>query len=338
MRIVRILAGCFLLLVIGLSLWNLAVTRWQHAHNPVPGSFYSVFGKQMHLNCTGSGSPTLVIEAGAGADSFGWMGIQSGLSPVTRVCTYDRAGHGWSEPRSGRRDAETIARELHGLLDQAGVPRPLLLAGHSAGGLYVREFAREFPAEVAGVVLMDSSSPQQIDELPGFRQSYQADKGELVREIRWEKLRVWTGWERLMGRCVNEPSPELKYLKAQYDAKMCRPAYVGGDDNELNDFESTCREAARLTSFGNVPLLIISKDPDHRREGMSANAIAEIPIWTQEQEALKSLSPLSWRVIARGAGHAVHHDRPELVVGEINRLIGYLRGGAAPLFGSTRIE
>jgi pimeloyl-ACP methyl ester carboxylesterase len=141
-----------------------------------------------------------------------------------------------------------------------------------------------------------------------------------------------------MGRCHNDPSPELQYLAAQYDAKMCRPAYVGGDDNELMDFENTCRQAARLTSFGNVPLLIISKDPDHRREGMSADSIAAIPIWAREQEDLKSLSPLNWRVIAHGAGHAVHHDKPELVVAEISRMVGYLRGGAAPPFGSTTTE
>jgi pimeloyl-ACP methyl ester carboxylesterase len=331
-RIAAVVTGSFLLLMTGLSLWNLVVTRWQHAHTPVPGNFYSVFGRQMHLNCSGAGSPTLLIEAGAGADSFGWMGIQQKLSPLARVCTYDRAGHGWSEPRSGPRDAEAIAHELHALLELAGVPRPLVFAGHSAGGLYVREYAREFPSEVAGVVLIDSSSPQQIDELPGFRQSYEQDKHSYARELRWEKLRVWSGWERLMGRCENEPSPELKYLKAQYDAKMCRPAYVGGDDNEFMDFETTCHQAGRLTTFGNVPLLVISRSPAVDEGG------AEISIWDGEQGALKSLSPQSWQVIARGAGHAVHHDRPDLVVAEITKLINYLRGRETPPFGSTLTE
>lgn len=141
-----------------------------------------------------------------------------------------------------------------------------------------------------------------------------------------------------MGSCRNTPSPELQHLAGQYDAEMCRPEYVGGDDSELMDFETTCKQAERLTSFGNVPLLIISKDTDLRKEGMTANDIAEMPVWAREQEALKSLSPLSWRVIARGSGHAIHHDRPEVVVAEMMRLIGYLQGGPAPPFGSTATE
>jgi pimeloyl-ACP methyl ester carboxylesterase len=168
-RIAGMLAGLCVLLVLALSLWNLAATKWQHAHNPVLGNFYSVDGRLMHLYCSGAGSPTIMIEAGASANSLGWQGVQPKLSQ--RVCTYDRAGHGWSQPRAGRRDAEAIVRELHALLHQAGVQRPLVLTGHSAGGLYVREYAREFPAEVAGVVLIDSSSPEQVDELPGWRRS-----------------------------------------------------------------------------------------------------------------------------------------------------------------------
>ena len=333
-----ILAGLCLLLVLALSLWNLAVTKWQHSHHSVPGDFYSVDGRQMHLYCSGTGSPTIVIEAGASADWLAWQGVQPKLSQLTRVCTYDRAGHGWSQPRAGPRDAEAIARELHRLLDQAGVQRPLVLTGHSAGGLYVREYAREYPAEVAGVVLIDSSSPQQIDELPGWRRSYEADKHDMVRQLRWEELRVWSGWERLMGNCRNTPSAELQHLAGQYDAELCRPEYVGGEDSELPYFETACKQAARLTSFGNVPLLIISQDPDRRREGMPANAIAELPVWAREQEASKSLSPLSWRVVARGSGHAVHHDRLDVVIVEMIRLIGHLRGGPAPPFGSTVIE
>jgi len=327
-----------LLLVLALSLWNLAVAQWQHAHNPVPGNFYSLNGRLMHLYCSGTGSPTIVIEAGASANSLGWQGVQPKLSLLTRVCTYDRAGHGWSQPRAGPRDAEAIARELQALLEQAGVPRPLVLTGHSAGGLYVREYAREFPAQIAGVVLIDSSSPQQVDELPGWRRSYEADKHNFVRRLRWEELQVWSGWQRLVGNCRDTPSPELAHLAGQYDAEMCRPEYVGGEDAEFMYFEVTCKQAARLTSFGKLPLVIISQDPDRRREGMTANAIAELPVWAREQEELKSLSSLSWRVIARGSGHAVHHDRLDVVVAEMTRLIGFLRGGPAPPFGKTVIE
>jgi len=85
-------AGACLLLVLVLPIWNLGVTKWQHAHNPVPGNFYSVDGRQMHLHCSGAGLPSIVIEAGASADWLGWQGVQPKLSHLTRVCTYDRAG------------------------------------------------------------------------------------------------------------------------------------------------------------------------------------------------------------------------------------------------------
>lgn len=337
-RAVGMLAGLCALLVLALSLWNFAVTKWQHARNPVPGSFYSVDGRQMHIDCSGTGSPTVVIEAAASASWLAWQGVQTRLSQLTRVCTYDRAGHGWSEPRSGPRDAETIVRELHELLDQAGVLRPLVLTGHSAGGLYAREYAREFRSEVAGVVLVDSSSPQQLDELPGERASYEREKRAYGRKLLWEKLRVWSGWDRLMGDCRDVPSKELQYLAGQYDATMCRPAYVGGEDIEFMDFEKTCNQAGRLKNFGNVPLLIISRDPGSQGVKMTEHEIAAERAWDREQEASKSLSPLSWRVIARGAGHGVHHDRLDLVVAKMTVLIRYLRGGPAPPFGSTVIE
>jgi len=335
MRFIGIVAGTALLLVLMSSAYNLAIAKWQYAHNPVPGNFYTVDGKQMHLNCTGAGSPTVVIEAGASSNSLGWQGVQPKLSQLTRVCSYDRPGHGWSEPRPGPHDAETIARRLHALLDQAREQRPLVLLGHSAGGLYIREYAREFPAEVVGAVMIDSSSPRQIDEFPRFRQDWEADKHAAPRQLRIEQLRVWSGWDRVTGNCHDKPSPEEASLAGQYDAEMCRPEYVGEEDNELPYYEASFKQADRLTSFGHIPLLVMSRDPSLAKIPAE---IAEQPIWDHEQEALKSLSPVSWRVIARGGSHSLHHQRLDLVLVEITRLIDYLRGGPAPPFGTTTYE
>jgi len=101
-------------------------------------------------------------------------------------------------------------------------------------------------------------------------------------------------------------------------------------------FETAAKQAGQTSSFGRIPLLIISEDPE--RAGMAADDIAEQPFWSREQERLKDLSPLSWRVIARGAGHAVADDTPDLVVQEVKILIDYLRGGPAPPFGITKTK
>ncbi len=324
--------------LLSFAIWNRSETTLLHAHNPVPGNFFLVDGRQMHIYCSGGGSPTLVIEAGLGSDWLGWQGVQPKLEQVTRICTYDRSGLGWSEPRTGKRDAETIAQELHSLLDEAAIVGPIVLVGHSAGGFYVREYAREYPAEVAGVVLVDSTSPQQFDELPGFRASYEADKRNAMFELRWEDVRVLTGWERLTGHCKARVPEDVAYMAGQYQAEQCRPDYLGGDLGEYMDVETAGKQAARLTNFGKIPLLIISKDPNLIKSGMSADAIDGLAVWDREQEALKSLSPVSWRVIARGAGHQIYHDRPDVMVAEIARLVAYLRGGATPPFGSTVTE
>lgn len=326
-----------LLLLLAPPAWNLAAAKWAHRQNPVPGSFYSVTGYEMHLHCSGSGLPTVVMEAAATASWLAWRNVQPRLSQQTRVCSYDRAGHGWSAPRPGPRDADHIVSELHDLLDQAGVERPLVLVGHSAGGLYVREYARRFATEVAGVALLDTSSPQQLDSLPGWRAQYEQSRRDYPARLRWEKLRVWSGWERLMGRCSAGDSSEAPEVVAQYAAMMCRPAFVGGEDCEYAYFEETSRQAARLVSFGAVPLVVISRDPAAGEES-SSEAEAQNRAWDQEQERMKTLSPFGWRIVARGSGHAVHHARLELVVAELTILIEHLRGGTAPPFGTTTIK
>jgi len=112
---------------------------------------------------------------------------------------------------------------------------------------------------------------------------------------------------------------------------------VDTDESELNYFEESSKQAGRLTSFGNIPLLVISRDPGLPK-GMAPSGLSYISVWEGEQEAAKSLSPLSWRVIARNSGHMVPLDRPDVIASEMTRLIAYLHGGTAPPFGRTATE
>jgi pimeloyl-ACP methyl ester carboxylesterase len=322
-----------------LALFNVADAAVRRSRNPPLGKFYSIEGRAMHMYCIGTGSPAIVLEAGSGDDVLYWQTIQPALSKVTRVCSYDRAGIGWSEPQARPRDADTIMRQLHALLDSAGVARPFVLAGASAGGFYVREFAREHPSELAAVALLDASSPEQLDELPGSRAWYTAGLQSRPRAAQWEKLSVLLGWKRLLGRCHSDPPPGLDRLRGAVDAEECRPRYVGADLAEWLDFDTAGKQAARLASFGDIPLLIVSQDPDRPKSGWTADAVAAQPIWAREQEHYKSFSTRSWRVVAHNSGHHVHHDRPDVVIGELNRLLAYLRhGSGAPPFGTTTVE
>jgi pimeloyl-ACP methyl ester carboxylesterase len=289
----------------------------------------------MHMYCTGAGSPTIVIEAGLGNDWLDAQEIQPSLSRLTRVCTYDRSGLGWSPPRSGPRDAATIARQLHTLLDTAGVPRPLVLMGHSGGGIYVRVFASAYPSEVTGLVLVDAASPQQFSDLPGYQSSFSDFLSSAPQKSRWKKLRILSGLQRLAGKCHGRPPQNMPSLAPQYNAQMCRLDYEGGATAEYADFTKSTSQAANAKVLSKTTLLILSADPDRRTKSMSSADIQRTSVWNTEQENLKPLSLKSFRVIAHASGHNIYHDKPNAAISEISRLILYLRGGPAPPFGTT---
>ncbi len=127
---------------------------------PAPGRLVDIGGMRLHLSCAGEGGPTVVLEAALGASSISWSLVQPGLARLTRVCSYDRAGFGWSDRGPMPRTARRIAWELHTLLERARVPAPYLLVGHSFGGIVARVFARDYRDTVAGVVFVDPAHPE----------------------------------------------------------------------------------------------------------------------------------------------------------------------------------
>jgi pimeloyl-ACP methyl ester carboxylesterase len=137
----------------------------------MPGTAYDVGGRRLHLNCTGVGSPTVVLEAGLGEISPHWAWIAPAVAADTRVCAYDRAGQGWSDDSPGPHDGAAIAAHLHTLLQRANEPGPYVLVGHSIGGPYVMTYAQRYPGEVAGMVLLDATSPRAFTDLPSFSAS-----------------------------------------------------------------------------------------------------------------------------------------------------------------------
>jgi hypothetical protein len=149
---------------------------------PVPGRLIDVGGHRLRLSCTGSGSPTLVLEPGAGDFSSVMAWISPAVAAETRVCVYDRAGRGWSGPADAPQDGTQIASDLHTLLQRGNVPGPYVLAGHSFGGLYVQIFAARYPDEVAGMVLVDSTNRASEAE-PGRASAYGVGSYDLMGRV-----------------------------------------------------------------------------------------------------------------------------------------------------------
>jgi hypothetical protein len=194
---------------------------------PPPGQLIDVGGHRLHLSCTGSGSPTVVLEPGAGGVSsdLGW--ITPAVARDTRVCVYDRAGRGWSESADTPQDARQIATDLHTLLHRAHVPGPYVLAGHSFGGLYTLTFAARYPDEVAGMVLADStaSAPKPRAAAPGNGNSY--DLSGRVSAL------VSTSARLGLGRLVGVPA--ASHLRSTID--------------EYGQMNSSVQQAASLRDF-----------------------------------------------------------------------------------------
>ncbi|RFU21850.1 alpha/beta fold hydrolase [Geodermatophilus marinus] len=132
---------------------------------PMPGQAYDVGGHRLHLDCTGSGSPTVVLHSGLGETSAHWARIAPAAGGATRVCAYDRAGQGWSDDAPRRRqDGLQAAADLHTLLDRAGEHGPYVLVGHSIGGDHAMTYAARYPEQVAGMVLLDATSPYTVGD------------------------------------------------------------------------------------------------------------------------------------------------------------------------------
>jgi pimeloyl-ACP methyl ester carboxylesterase len=303
---------------------------------PVPGEFYLINGRQMHLYCTGSGFPTVVLDAGGGNDWLIWQRVQPELSKTQRVCSYDRAGVGWSELQPGVGDASHLSTELHELLKQAGENGPFVVVAASVAGFYARQYVDRYPPEVGGLVLVDSSTPEQIQAIPGSAYSAELIKRK-HREVTLEWWKEASGWALLTGDCEAQIEPGLEAYADFARAETCRPSYATSWRREADQFWNSADEAARARCCNDLPLLIVSQDPDNPQSSQPASIRS---IWNNLQERLKTLSPRAYRVIARGSGHGVMIDRPDVVIQGIREISAVATGQhvASHSFGTTSSE
>jgi pimeloyl-ACP methyl ester carboxylesterase len=256
---------------------------------PMPGRLIDVGGHRLHLSCTGSGSPTVVLEPGAGmmSSSLGW--IAPAVARDTRVCVYDRAGRGWSESADASQDGLQIATDLHTLLQRGQVPGPYVLAGHSFGGLYVLTFAARYPDEVAGMVLIDSTAPASEAPAaapPGDRTSY--DVVGRVSALVSSSARLGLG--RLFATLSASGLPPRS--RDEVSAKMATASSLRSTIDEYGQGSAAVRQAAALTDFADKPLVVLTAGSGHD--------VAE----TAAQNHLATLSTDSVHRVIAGATHA----------------------------------
>lgn len=257
---------------------------------PMTGQLVDVDGHRVHLNCTGSGSPTVVLQPGGGDFSSVWARIAPAVAAHTRVCVYDRPGRGWSDPTDSPQDATQVATDLHTLLQRAHVPGPYVLAGHSFGGLYVLTHAERYPADVAGMVLIDATNPA-TQAVSANARAYDPGSNDAAtsRVAALAAAAARVGLVRLVGSfgygdLPPQPRDEIR-------AKTATAAYASGWIDEFVQANASGAEAAMLTGFGAKPLVVLTA-------GAETN-----PTHDAAQNKLATLSTDSSHRVVTGARH-----------------------------------
>lgn len=290
-------AGFFLILV-----WIFSVPAQADRTNP-PGKLIDIGGRSLHLNCTGEGAPTVVLDAGLGGNSLEWAAVQAQVSHFTRVCSYDRAGYGWSDPGPGPRNSSVIVEDLHAGLALAPVPGPYVLVGHSFGGFNVRLFAARYPSESAGLVLVDAAHEAQFERLArGPAPSHIVPRGQFIA---------------LPTLGIPEGLPtELNTLALRLAvAPKARRAAL----SELRQFENSAAQVRSERSDQNLPLVVVSRSAHLWNDSPQAQQLERT--WAQLQWDLKKLSSRGIQVFSSSQRHHVHLAEPELVVEAIRAVV-----------------
>jgi pimeloyl-ACP methyl ester carboxylesterase len=308
-RILVGLFGLFILLAAAGATYQWVATRKELAATPPPGHLVDVGGHRLHLWCTGAGAPPVILEAGLGGSSADWGFVQPDIARFTRVCSYDRAGMGYSDPGPSPRTARRIAEELAKLIDRSGLDGPVVLVAASSGGFDVRVFASDHTDRVAGLILIDASHEDQTHEVP--------------RLARWVPLLSSLGIFRLLGISFG-PSPALLSPSVQrfIGATRFRAAGYQAAADEIIHIRESASEVRNSRRKLPIPVVVVTG-----ARGADAT-------WRNLQRDQVNLSERGCQIIADHSGHLVPIDQPQIVVNAVRAVIDGTRGGNVPVCGS----
>lgn len=305
-RLAFIAGGLLLVALVAGAIYQYVATISDYSKYPPRGVVINVEGRGLHLNCSGEGSPTVILESGLGGGSLDWSLVQPDVSKLARVCSYDRAGVAWSDPGESPRTALRITDELHKALGVAHIAPPYVLVGHSMGGIYVQTFAARYPNDVAAVVLVDSSHQDQLQRLPGipafvpylFKAAAPIGMGRIVN-----------------GMAGAQPNLTLE-ANAELAALYSRTSSIYATADEMVAIPESLQQLRDSPmELGDKPLIVLSRGLD---EGGSPENEA---IWRELQESLSKRSSNGILLIAARSGHYIQFFEPELVIDSIRRVL-----------------
>jgi pimeloyl-ACP methyl ester carboxylesterase len=330
------LLGIIILALVMGSIYQVWATARDLKAHPAPGKMVKVDGLMYHLNCMGTGSPIVILEAGLGESSLSWVPVQAETAKTTKVCSYDRAGLGWSEGTSKQMSSEQVATTLHDLLQTADIVAPYIVVGHSRGGIFVRHFYQQFPNEVQGMVLIDSTHENApLRSLPYVGNDYKWQKAQMILGVFLARV----GILRLTGLtdAARQHPPLLPDVILAKTAVQNRTATARAFANEIfvSQREGLDPATPHPASLGNLPLIALtaseSIDVDLARQEAENdhtsvdNAVALARLELSNQQALAALSSKSRHVVVEDSGHYIMWDQPLVVIDAVVELVAAVR-------------
>ena len=333
-KLLRWCVGSVLVLVVLLTGLAVAgaiyqtISNWREARRfPQRGTSVQAGPVRLNIDCAGRGSPAVILDSGMGVPALGWMKVQPEVAKFTHVCSYDRAGYGWSDPGPEPRTSAQIANELKALLDAAGEKGPFVLVGHSFGGFNIRVFAKQHPNDVAGVVLVDASHEdweQRLDALlsPEARESMKSVENF---GLSVQPYLIRFGIQRAVAAGVGIPSyasgdflHEILYLEDQ-------PKAVHALMSENRAFAQSGAQARAAGNLGDRPLIVLTAGSHHDPISTRIMSKEEIDkqgaLWVKVlQPELTQLSTRGKQITVQGSDHMIPFERPQAVVAAIHEV------------------
>jgi pimeloyl-ACP methyl ester carboxylesterase len=325
----RLLTGVAVLLLVALAvgtIWEQIAWRRTLANHPAPGRLVDIGGRRMQIDCRGTGAPVVVFEAGLDVGgALSWSLVHDSIAQRTRACAYSRAGINWSDPSPAPHNAVTIATDLHALLGAAGEKPPYVMVGHSLGGPYIMSFTKRYGADVAGLVFVDASHPDQIKRLA-------AVLGRTPEaSLWWLKAAAslsWTGLVRAASGLLksDKMSPEGEAAMQGY-----LPRSLGQMLLEQESMDSTMAEAGSFRSLGDRPVVVLTSMKPMPATTIKAFKISQETANQFKQEWLKlhdeeaSWSSRSRHESVADAGHYIQAERPDVVIRAVREVVDSVR-------------
>jgi len=314
----RILLVVGTLLAAGLAYEAAAALGDSRRHLP-PGAVHRLGEHDVHVHCSGTGGPTVILEAGAMGLSSTWLHVQSHLSDLTRVCSYDRAGYGWSGPRQRPPTLDGGATDLRSLLRTAGEEGPFIVVGHSLGGHHARTFTHMHRGEVVGLVLVDARHPDAASRLP----DYENDMAAFTVTARLATVLARLGVMRLLGDVGGSLDGLPDDARAAMLARSTTGRHWATVVREIATLEELDAAVAAQPSFGDLPVLVIAA-------GVASAGASEATrsVWVAMQEDLVTVSSNARLQVVHGSDHLglLHHPDHALEVAHgIAQLVPGLR-------------